>query len=481
MADQIAVMNQGTLQQLGTPSEIYDLPANNFVARFVGSTPVNFIPGTLQTENGHTVHKSDQFVIPVSAEMADRAAELCPGGQCTLGVRPEEIRFTLDDEGGNQARVFLLEPLGSETILDIEKEGLPAQSQGRGRDAGARGGYAQPLLQSLSSLRRHHRRSDPLNRFQPKYQAIATATTNPPVCALRNTQHAIGYAVKSCLTLLSGNAPVSWGVTSAQAERGANLDYRRVMDEIAAAGLRGHRAWPGRLLSAGRGAAARRTGAAQAPIGLLLCPPAARARGRARNHSGHGRARRRAAARIRRQGDHHRRQHVARPPWRSPVRWQTAAATAWSDEEWQQAANALTAAARLCRDQCGLRVAFHHHAGTFVETPAEVARLMAMTDPELVGLCFDTGHYLYGGGDVLDAARQYADRIWYVHLKDVWAEKLARRAAGTHPHAPGVGDGRVRRVGAGLHRLPRLCRHSARSRLSGLADRRAGRGAASRP
>ena len=124
MADKIAVMNEGTLQQLGMPSEIYDLPANNFVARFVGSTPLNFIPGALQKENGHTVHRSDQFVIPVSAELADRAAEHCPSGKCTLGVRPEEIRFTVNDDGGNQARVFLLEPLGSETILDIEKEGL---------------------------------------------------------------------------------------------------------------------------------------------------------------------------------------------------------------------------------------------------------------------------------------------------------------------------------------------------------------------
>ncbi|MDE0461151.1 MAG: ABC transporter ATP-binding protein [Caldilineaceae bacterium] len=124
MADQIAVMNEGTLQQLGTPSEIYDMPANNFVARFVGSTPMNFIPGALHKENGKTVHKSDQFVIPVSDEMADRAAELCPGGVCTLGVRPEEIRFTMDKDGANQAGVFLLEPLGSETILDIEKEGL---------------------------------------------------------------------------------------------------------------------------------------------------------------------------------------------------------------------------------------------------------------------------------------------------------------------------------------------------------------------
>ena len=71
-----------------------------------------------------------------------------------------------------------------------------------------------------------------------------------------------------------------------------------------------------------------------------------------------------------------------------------------------------------------MRVAFHHHAGTYVETPEETDRLMEMTDPELVGLCFDTGHYLYGGGDILEVTHKYADRIWYVHLKDLWPEKL---------------------------------------------------------
>ncbi len=124
MADMIAVMNQGTLQQLGTPGDIYDVPANNFVARFVGSTPMNFIPGRLRQKDSQTVHESDQFVIPVGEEMAVRASEMCPDGKCTLGIRPEDIRFTMSDEGRNQAQVFLLEPLGSETILDIEKEGL---------------------------------------------------------------------------------------------------------------------------------------------------------------------------------------------------------------------------------------------------------------------------------------------------------------------------------------------------------------------
>ena len=96
----------------------------------------------------------------------------------------------------------------------------------------------------------------------------------------------------------------------------------------------------------------------------------------------------------------------------------------WTDEEWQRAANTLVAVATLCRERFNLKTVFHHHTGTYVETPAEVARIMDMTDPELVGLCLDTGHYHYGGGDVVEATKQFADRIWYLHIKDVWPDKL---------------------------------------------------------
>jgi inosose dehydratase len=67
----------------------------------------------------------------------------------------------------------------------------------------------------------------------------------------------------------------------------------------------------------------------------------------------------------------------------------------------------------------GMRAVFHHHAGTYVETPEEVDLLMELTDPELLGLCFDTGHYYYGGGDPVEAARKHSARIWHLHLKDV--------------------------------------------------------------
>lgn len=73
----------------------------------------------------------------------------------------------------------------------------------------------------------------------------------------------------------------------------------------------------------------------------------------------------------------------------------------------------------------GLRLALHPHVGTPVETPAEVLRVMEATDPQAVGLCLDTGHTVYGGGDALAAAQRYAARVVYVHAKDVDAEALA--------------------------------------------------------
>jgi inosose dehydratase len=69
---------------------------------------------------------------------------------------------------------------------------------------------------------------------------------------------------------------------------------------------------------------------------------------------------------------------------------------------------------------------FHHHCGTFVETPAEVGRLLGLTDPNLLGICLDTGHYFYGGGDPVEFARTQAERIWHLHLKDIRADVLEK-------------------------------------------------------
>ncbi len=97
------------------------------------------------------------------------------------------------------------------------------------------------------------------------------------------------------------------------------------------------------------------------------------------------------------------------------------------DTRWQFVAEGVERIARAVKDGCGLRTVFHHHCGTYIETPEETARLMEMTDPALVGLCLDTGHWYYGGGDPMDALRKYRERAWLIHFKDS-AAAVAERA-----------------------------------------------------
>jgi len=78
----------------------------------------------------------------------------------------------------------------------------------------------------------------------------------------------------------------------------------------------------------------------------------------------------------------------------------------------------------------GRILAFHHHGGTYVETPDELEQLMAATDPEVVGICLDTGHYLMGGGEPVTALRRYGERVRHVHLKDIDPGVLARMQTG---------------------------------------------------
>ena len=88
---------------------------------------------------------------------------------------------------------------------------------------------------------------------------------------------------------------------------------------------------------------------------------------------------------------------------------------------WAILARNVSTAAALVRDR-GLEPTFHHHACTFVETPDEVDRFLALTD---VDLTFDSGHLLLGGGDVLTGWRRWRERINHLHLKDVRVQ-LAR-------------------------------------------------------
>ncbi len=94
-----------------------------------------------------------------------------------------------------------------------------------------------------------------------------------------------------------------------------------------------------------------------------------------------------------------------------------------SAAEWSIFAQGANRIARAVRDATGLRTVFHHHCAGFVETPHEIQHFLDLTDPALVGLVFDTGHFAYGAGaggcdGVVDALDRIGDRVWYVHFKD---------------------------------------------------------------
>ncbi len=99
----------------------------------------------------------------------------------------------------------------------------------------------------------------------------------------------------------------------------------------------------------------------------------------------------------------------------------------------------------------GRRLAFHPHAGTYVETPGEVERLVNTTDPAQVGICLDVGHYLVGGGDPIKALEWLGERVTHVHLKDVDPVVLARLSEGA---LSGLGEAVDQRIftelGAGM-------------------------------
>lgn len=97
--------------------------------------------------------------------------------------------------------------------------------------------------------------------------------------------------------------------------------------------------------------------------------------------------------------------------------------------QWDIFARAVDELARGIWEETGVRSTFHHHGAGFVETPAEIALLLERTNPGWVNLCFDTGHYRFGGGDPLEGLQKHADRIGHVHFKDYDANIAAQARA----------------------------------------------------
>jgi inosose dehydratase len=105
---------------------------------------------------------------------------------------------------------------------------------------------------------------------------------------------------------------------------------------------------------------------------------------------------------------------------------------------WRRLVEMIERAAHFAQEFFGLRLAFHPHAETHVETEAQIERLLEETDRDLVRLCFDTGHHLYAGGDPLDFMRRHHDRVDYLHVKSVDPAVLAEARREALPFAAAV-------------------------------------------
>ena len=126
-----------------------------------------------------------------------------------------------------------------------------------------------------------------------------------------------------------------------------------------------------------------------------------------------------------------------------------------TDEQWRNLAGGLHDLADKIAP-LGMRVVFHNHVGTYVETPDETARLLDETDPARVGWCLDCGHLAYGGGDNLEMLGRYGDRVAHVHLKDVDGAVLAQAKAGQWSFGQALTSYIFPPLGEGIARIPEL-------------------------
>jgi multiple sugar transport system ATP-binding protein len=135
MGDRVAVMRSGELQQADTPTEVYDRPANLFVAGFIGSPPMNLARGTIENDDGGLAAHLGSTRIPIPAAIVDeRGLDAWVGREVVVGIRPEDLEGPVNDrrEDGAftlRATVDRVEALGSELLCFFTLDAPPATSE----------------------------------------------------------------------------------------------------------------------------------------------------------------------------------------------------------------------------------------------------------------------------------------------------------------------------------------------------------------
>jgi inosose dehydratase len=128
---------------------------------------------------------------------------------------------------------------------------------------------------------------------------------------------------------------------------------------------------------------------------------------------------------------------------------------ALTNDQWNSLSTGLNDLARELAPM-GIKVVFHNHVGTYVETEPETARLLEETDPALVSWCLDCGHLAYGGGDTLRALERYGNRVGYVHIKDVDGQVLQKSRQNGWSFAQALKSYIFAPLGEGIARVPEV-------------------------
>jgi inosose dehydratase len=214
------------------------------------------------------------------------------------------------------------------------------------------------------------------------------------------------------------NAPCSWGVI--EGIEGDRSGYRRVVDEMAAAGYVGTELGDWGFMPTDpvelRGELdSRGLALIGSWVSVNLEDPAC--------HRQSAEDAVRTGKQLARVGGPTALVVLGNDPYGNPLRTRVAGRVkpehGMSADQWATFAKGANLVARRVMDEAGIRTVFHQHIGTLVETMDEARRLLDTTDPAVLGLCLDTGHWTFGaGGDPAEAVRRLRERIWHVHFKD---------------------------------------------------------------
>jgi len=156
LADRVVVMNQGRIEQVGSPNELYHKPATRFVASFIGSPAMNFIPCELEESDGRLrVRLTSELSLPVPDSRRARYQSLKSNGRLLLGLRPEHITEMRPHLGPDmvpfEAHIEVTEPMGMETLVYFAINGT--QVCGRvNPNAGARENSSMQLAADLGQM-----------------------------------------------------------------------------------------------------------------------------------------------------------------------------------------------------------------------------------------------------------------------------------------------------------------------------------------